>query len=244
MIVRAFRDPSWLSNTWLLADKEGGHAVVVDTGGPFEPLQAAVEELRLNVTHVLCTHHHPDHIAHNADCRAQFGCAVCAHPADARWMKEPITPLQDGEEIRSGDLHLRALHIPGHTAGQLAFLAQDDTVLTGDTLFRDSIGGTAGHGATSLDDLRHSLFDVLMALPDETVVLPGHMDSTTIGRERAENPFLRVLAASERKTGTACTVRGHDAELLFRGADYDGGSKAWVRFPDGREAVVPGSAVE
>ncbi len=241
--MRSFRDPSWLSNSWLLADREGGHAVVVDTGGPFAPLQAAVEELRLTVTHVLCTHHHPDHVAHNADCREQFGCAVCAHPADARWLKEETTALQDGDEIRSGDLHLRALHIPGHTAGQLGFLAQGDTVLTGDTLFRGSIGGTAGHGATDLDELRHSLFEVLLALPDETVVLPGHMEATTIGRERAENPFLRALAAPGRQSGTACTVRGEAAELLFRGADYDGGTKAWVRLADGREAVVPGSVV-
>ena len=79
MLVRWFRDPKWLSNTWLLADRLGGHAVVVDTGGPFAPLRAAVEELGVTVTHVLCTHHHPDHVAHNADCflKTQGGCG---HP--------------------------------------------------------------------------------------------------------------------------------------------------------------------
>lgn len=256
MLVRCFRDPHWLSNSWLLADRAGGHAVVVDTGGPFPPLAAAVEELRLTVDRVLLTHHHPDHIAHNADCRAAFGCPLCAHAADARWMRErpraaapAYTLVEDGAVFAAGGLRIRALHVPGHTAGQLAFLvAADDEpadhLLTGDTLFRGSVGGTIGHGASGFADLKRSLLERMLALPDATVVLPGHMEPTTIGRERAENPFLRAFAAPGRPSGHPCTVRGAAAELLLRAPDYDGGTKAWVRLEDGQEAVVPGSLVE
>jgi len=244
MLVRSFRDPRWLSNTWLLADRPGGHAVVVDTGGPFAPLRAAVEEWGVEVTHVLCTHHHPDHVAHNADCVAAWGCPVCAHAGEAPWMQDLERTLVDGEELRSGDLHVRALHIPGHTAGQLGFLVDGSHVLTGDTLFRDSIGGTAGHGHTTLEDLRHSLLDVLLGLPDDTVVLPGHMEETTIGRERRENPFLQAFAAPTPPPLRRCTVGGRPAELLLEARDYDGGTKAWVRMADDDlETVVPGSAV-
>ena len=244
MLVRWFRDPKWLSNTWLLADRPGGHAVVVDTGGPFAPLRAAVEELGVTVTHVLCTHHHPDHVAHNADCVQAWGCPVCAHAGEAAWMPDLQQTLADGEVLRSGELRVQALHIPGHTAGQLGFLVDGTHVLTGDTLFRGSVGGTAGHGHTTLEDLRRSLLEVLLGLPDETVVLPGHMDETTIGRERLENPFLRAFAGPPPRPLRRCSVRGRDAELLLEARDYDGGSKAWVRLLDeGLETVVPGSAV-
>jgi glyoxylase-like metal-dependent hydrolase (beta-lactamase superfamily II) len=244
MLVRSFRDPRWLSNTWLLADRPGGHAVVVDTGGPFAPLCAAVEEWGVEVTHVLCTHHHPDHVAHNADCVAAWGCPVCAHAGEAPWMQDLDRELADGEELRSGDLHVRALHLPGHTAGQLGFLVDGSHVLTGDTLFRGSIGGTAGHGHTTIEDLRHSLMDVLLGLPDETIVLPGHMDESSIGRERRENPFLRAFAGPAPRPLRRCTVRGRPAELLLEARDYDGGIKAWVRMvDDDLETVVPGSAV-
>ena len=79
MIIEKTMNRSYLSNTYLVADKPGGHAVLIDTGGPTGPILEKIEELRLNVSHVLCTHHHIDHVSHNADYKTRFGCPICGH---------------------------------------------------------------------------------------------------------------------------------------------------------------------
>ncbi len=234
----------WLSNTWLVADRPGGHAVVVDTGGPLQPILARIDELRLRVTHVLCTHHHPDHVAHNADYRREYGCPVCGHAAERELFGHLDRELADGEEVRSGDLTIRALHVPGHTVGQLAFLVDEREVFTGDTLFRGSVGGTRGRGHTTAADLQHSIMDRLLSLPAETVVRPGHMDESSVDRELAENPFVAFWRRGEANGGgRRVTAFGTSAELLVEARDYDGGTKCLVRYDDGSLDVVPGSRV-
>ncbi len=234
----------WLSNTWLVADREGGHAVVIDSGGPLEPIVQRIEEWRVTPTHVLCTHHHHDHVEHNDDYRARYGCPVCGHRREASLFRGGLdTELEDRAEIRSGDLHIRALHVPGHTLGQLAFLVDDREVFTGDTLFQGSIGGTRAPGHTTYDDIRHSIMDVLMRLPHETVVRPGHMDSSTIGREWEQNAFVRLWRGVDAPVATRCSAFDESATLLLQARDYDGGTKCIVRFDDGRLDVVPGSRV-
>ncbi len=254
MILERTQDPRWLSNTWLVGDRPGGKAVLIDTGGPIEPIEAALREHRLTLTHVLCTHHHIDHVAHNADYVEAHRCAVCAHPAELplfeRWAAEslpasaqPTLALSGGDELATGDLRIRALHVPGHTLGQLAFLVNEERVFTGDTLFRGSVGGTRATGHGSFEQLVHSICDVLLELPPGTRVHPGHVDETTIERERAENPFVRAWRGLDLPRSEACTALGQPARLLLRARDYDGGTKCWVRFEDGREDVVPGSRV-
>jgi hydroxyacylglutathione hydrolase len=114
-----------------------------------------------------------------------------------------------------------------------------EVVLTGDTLFRDAVGGGSDVGA-----IRSSVMDVLMRLPPEVRVLPGHADETTIGREWEENPFVRVWRGLEPEGAELCRVGGREATLLVWSPDYDGKGKAWVRFVDGDEAIVGGSRVE
>ncbi|MCA8942046.1 MAG: MBL fold metallo-hydrolase [Planctomycetes bacterium] len=236
--------PGWLSNSWLVVDEPTRRAIVIDTGGPFEPLRTIIEGESLELSHVLCTHHHHDHVHHNADYRERFGCAVCGHAAERELFPGGLdTLLADGDELVTGGLHVRALHIPGHTRGQLGFVINDEAVFTGDTLFRGSVGGTRAPGHTTFEDLRTSIVDVLMELPDETRIFPGHMDPTTVARERAENPFVLAWSGSRDVAGTRCTAFGEPAELLLRASDYDGGTKCWVRFEDGRMDVVPGSRV-
>jgi glyoxylase-like metal-dependent hydrolase (beta-lactamase superfamily II) len=244
MIVFRSMSPDWLSNTWLLADGPGGHAVLVDTGGPAEPIVERVDALGLRVTHVLCTHHHHDHVAHNDAYRRRWGCLVAAHPAEAERLSGVDRLLEDGDVIETGGLRIRALHVPGHTAGQLAFVANEERVLTGDTLFRGSVGGTRAPGHTTFEDLRRSIMDVLMALPHDLVVHPGHMEESTIGREWEENPFVRAWRGLDVAEARPCLAFGRKARLLLRSPDYDGGTKCWVRFDDGdRLDVVPGSQV-
>lgn len=243
MLIQSSRDPHWLSNSWLVADEPGGKAVLIDTGAPMEPLLAFLEEQRLELTAILNTHHHPDHVQFNTELHDQYACPICAHTAEQELVPGFSKALEDGDEIRCGALHIRALHIPGHTSGQLAFLVNENSVFTGDTLFRDSVGGTRGHDHTSFEDLHHSVMERLMALPPETKVYPGHMETTTIGREWQENPFVRLWRGMDTVQEKDCTVFGQEARLLLRAQDYDGGSKCWVRFADGKLDLVPGSRV-
>ncbi len=231
-----------LSNTWLVGDEPGGHAVLIDTGGPMQPILDKLEELRLTLTHVLCTHHHIDHIAHNGEFQQRFGCPICGHGKERELFGDLDIELEEGSELRSGQLRIRPLHIPGHTAGQLAFLVNEQRVFTGDTLFAGSIGGTRAPGHTSFEDLHESIMEKLMKLPPETLVHPGHMHSTTIGQEWEQNPFVRVFRGVDRPIQERVTAFGQPATLLLEAADYDGGTKAWVRFDEGQRLdVVPGS---
>ncbi len=240
MIVEQSMHPDFLSNTYLVADREGGTAFFVDAGGPVEPLIAAADRLGVAPTHVLLTHHHFDHV-----------CEL--DKLTARWPE--LTVLIDEREpfegqaqpfpetVRIGELEVRALHTPGHTAGMLA-LVVDGEVFTGDTLFKDSVGGVRAPGSTSYADLRSSIMDTLMALPKETVVRPGHTEPSTIGEEWENNAFIRVWRGLDKEGDAPCTALGEPATLVLLGNDYDGGHKAWVRWPDGRDDIVPGSKVE
>ncbi len=244
MIIEKTMADGWLSNSWLVADEPGGKAVVIDTGGPAEPLLAKVEEHSLAVTHILCTHHHHDHIANNAVWKERFGAPVCGHGSELELFGSLDRQLEDGEAITTGKLSVKALHIPGHTVGQLAFSVNDERVFTGDTLFRRSIGGTRGPGHTTYADIKRSIMDVLMKLPKEWPVHPGHTDPTTIGEEWDENPFVRIWRGADAPGEGRCTAFGKPAILRLRADDYDGGHKCWVTFDDEGDDIVPGSVVK
>ena len=245
MIVERSMHPGWLSNSYLVADRPGGSAVLIDSGGPAEPILARIEEDGLTVTHLLCTHHHGDHVANNALYVSRFDCAVLAHAAERERIGPGVRSLADGQEVESGGLSVQALHVPGHTTGQLTFLVNGAHAFTGDTLFRRTVGGTRAPGHATFEELRRSIMERLMGLPGETVVHPGHAGPTTVGEEWERNPFIRAWRGLDPVRESRCAALGRPATLLLRAGDYDGGTKCWVRFDAGREeAVVPGSRVE
>lgn len=244
MIIANSQSPDWLSNSWLVGDEPGGSAVLIDTGAPMQPLLERLEAERLTLTHVLCTHHHYDHVLHNADYGERFGCPVCGHHAERELFEDLDLELSDGQELVSGSLHVRALHIPGHTRGQLAFLVDERHLFTGDTLFRGSVGGTRAPGHGTFEELQHSILEVLMRLPRETEVYPGHTETTTLAREWEENPFVRAWTGRGARDGRACVALGRPATMLVEARDYDGGTKCQVRFDDtGEVDLVAGSKV-
>jgi glyoxylase-like metal-dependent hydrolase (beta-lactamase superfamily II) len=241
MIVERSMSPDWLSNTYLVAAAPGDDAFLVDAGGPVEPLIAKSEELGLNVTHVLLTHHHHDHVAELRTVLDRWpDAAVLAHPEE----RVPGTTgqLQPDEELAVGGLTVRALHTPGHTAGMLSLLV-DGNVFTGDTLFKGSVGGVRAPGSTGYADLKRSIMDVLLQLPAETTIRPGHTDPTTVAEELESNGFVRIWRGLDPEGTESCTALGGPATLILLGDDYDGGHKAWVRWPDGSDDIVPGSRV-
>jgi len=216
VLVERSLHPHYLSNAYLVADEEGGAALYVDSGAPLEPLRAAVERWRVKPQLVLRTHSHADHVEHE---------------------NELGLPVESGA-AEVGGLRVEALETPGHSDDMIAFVVNDEAVFTGDTLFRDSVGGG------NFEQVRQSVMDVLMKLPPETRVLPGHTDETTIGREWEQNPFIRVWRGIEPEGTERVRVAGEDATLIVWSPDYDGGGKAWVRFDDGRDAIVGGSRVQ
>jgi hydroxyacylglutathione hydrolase len=216
MLVERSMHPEWLSNAYLVADEEGGCALYVDSGASVEPLQAAAERWNVRPEVVLRTHSHADHVVHEE----ALGLPV----------------RMDAVEV--GGLRVEAIETPGHSDDMIAFVINGEVVFTGDTLFKDSVGGG------DFEQVRRSVMDVLMKLPPETRVLPGHTDETTIGREWEENPFVRVWRGAEPEGTEQVKVAGEDATLIVWSPDYDGGGKAWVRFADGRDAIVGGSRVE
>jgi len=216
VLVERSMDPGWLSNAYLLADEEGGTAVFVDSGAPMQPLLGAAERWQVRPAHVLRTHADPDHIAHEAE----LGVTVVTGP------------------LETGGLRIEALPTPGHSEDHLAFVASRELCFSGDILFKDAVGG-----GRDVPAIRRSVMDVLMKLPPDMRVLPGHTEETTIGREWEENPFVRYWRELDPGLDEPCTFGGEEATILVWSPDYDGKGKALIRFADGREAIVGGSRI-
>jgi hydroxyacylglutathione hydrolase len=264
MIVETSTHPQFVSNTYLLADGDGGPAFFVDAGGPVEPLVEAAERLGLSPSHLLLTHHHFDHVSETSKLRERWpGLRVLISPREHELLGATgldvgeLHEIEAGERLPLGKLEVQALATPGHTSGMLSFLisehsgAIDDdsgspapgAVLTGDTLFKDSVGGVRGPGHSTYEDLRESIMSTLMQLPQATVIYPGHADTTTVAREWESNPFIRVWRGLDPEGTEPCTAMERPATLVLRAPDYDGGTKAWVRWEDGSDDIVPGSQV-
>ena len=212
--------PDWLSNAYLVGDEPGGTAIFVDSGAPLAPLHEAVAQLDVNVTHLLTTHADADHVAGDDELRERYGAEIVKGA------------------VETGGLTIEALPTPGHKDDHLTFVVNGEAAFTGDVLFKDAVGGG------DFGQIRDSVMNVLMKLPQELRVYPGHTDETTIGREWEQNPFVRVWRGEEPEGTERVRVGGRDATLIVWSPDYDGKGKALVRFTDGREAIVGGSRVE
>ncbi|MBA2637691.1 MAG: MBL fold metallo-hydrolase [Solirubrobacterales bacterium] len=244
MIIERSMHPDWLSNSYLVADEPGGAGVLIDSGGPVEPLLEAIDRHELSVRHLLLTHHHADHVAENHVYKERLEVEILAHPEEAEHLPDVDRAIQPGELLQVGSLRIDGLHTPGHTAGMLNFRVNDAEIFTADTLFKGSVGGVRAPGSTTYEDLKSSVMDVLMALPHEMRVHPGHTDPTTIGAEWEGNAFVRVWRGLDPEGEEPCDVQGESARLVLWGPDYDGGHKAWVRYDDsGRDDIVGGSRV-
>ena len=245
MIVERSMHPDWLSNTYLVAAGPGGEGFFVDAGGPVRPLLDKAEAQGITVTHVLLTHHHHDHVAELAAITDRFPDAeVLIHPSERELVDGATGELEAGATLDIGGVSVRTLHTPGHTRGMLSLLVDGTDVFTGDTLFKNSVGGVRAPGHTTYEDLKRSVMDVLLALPADTTIRPGHTEPTTVAEELESNAFVRIWRGVDPEGSEPCTAMGEPATLILLGDDYDGGHKAWVRWPDGADDIVPGSQVQ
>jgi hydroxyacylglutathione hydrolase len=245
MIVERSMSEPWLSNTYVVGDELAGHAVMIDAGGPVEPLLEYLDRGQFTLTHVLLTHHHHDHVAELDKVRERYpDVPVLIHPLERELVPAATGVMEPGATIQSGALTIEPLHTPGHTGGMLSLLIDGTDVFTGDTLFKGSVGGVRAPGHTTYDDLKTSIMDTLLALPPATRIHPGHTDPTTVVQELERNGFVRIWRGLDPEGDGECTALGEPATLILLGADYDGGYKAWVRWPDGADDIVPGSQVQ
>ena len=219
MLLTGFPAGMLACNCYVLAPHKGADAIVVDPGQrAFGPLRRILDENRLTPAAVLLTHGHIDHIWSAQKVADTFGCPVFIHPEDRFMLSDPIRgfgprigqialgalfrePKQvveldgDGEILDLGGVAVTVDHTPGHTRGSVVFgVSHGDAPIafTGDTLFKQSVGRTDLPGGSGRD-LLGSILTKLLGLDDDTRVLPGHGESTTIGLERRTNPFLEGL---------------------------------------------------
>ncbi len=223
MLVAGFPAGAFQTNCYVVAAAAGGACIVVDPGqDAVEPLQELLAEHRLTPVAVLLTHGHFDHTFSVAPVCDGHDIPAWIHPGDREMLADPmkglsaqastalfggrmewrepreVRLLEDGSALELAGVTLTVDHTPGHTPGSIVFCAPTDesvdVLIAGDTLFAGSIGRTDLPGGDHAQMLA-SLRDKLLTLDDTTVVLPGHGATTTIGRERASNPFLQDLGA-------------------------------------------------
>jgi glyoxylase-like metal-dependent hydrolase (beta-lactamase superfamily II) len=208
MIVDRLVLTSAESNCFIVGSEGTREAIVIDPGADVERISSRLGELDLHLTLVVITHAHWDHVNAAGALSTRRAVSVAMHPADGQILtlvpevtrdrtgiRGPEPPaigreLADGDEVGIGDASLRVMHTPGHTPGSVCLLGEADGVLfSGDTLMAGWVGRTDRPGGDQ-QAIRSSLWDRLLRLPDETVVYAGHLEPTSIGAERRDNPYL------------------------------------------------------
>lgn len=204
MKIQTFTVGKLLTNCYVVACPQTREAIIIDPGLE-TPAEAAkvfkfLEEAALKLKFIVNTHGHPDHICGNGTVKEKFKVPILIHEGDAHMLGTSAVTffgfknsppadilLRDGDTISFGSLNLKVMHTPGHSPGSISLLGEKE-VFTGDTLFAGSIGRTdLPHGSNK--EMKNSL-KKLIRLPDFFKVYPGHGPPTTIGEEKANNPFL------------------------------------------------------
>lgn len=194
---------------YLLGDIATGEALVIDPAANIDGIIAQADQNKVKILYIVNTHGHVDHIAGNLDMKNKTGANVIIHEGDAEMLtstpamilkmfgaKQSPTAdrtVRDGDIISVGGISLKVLHTPGHSPGSMS-LYTEGYVFTGDTLFVGGVGRTDLPGGSS-QVMARSIQEKLCTLPDDTKVMPGHnyggAPTSTIGREKTSNPFLR-----------------------------------------------------
>jgi len=238
VLIAGFPAGSWAANCYVVATGPGAECVVVDPGqDAASGIADIVREHHLKPVAVLLTHGHIDHMWSVTPVAGTYDATAWIHPADRHLLADPmagisretaamllggryefvepddVAELADGSRLELAGLTVTVDHTPGHTEGSVTFRTPyqgddvSDVMFSGDLLFAGSIGRTdlsGGDHATMLETLRHKV----LTLPDDVVVLPGHGEQTSIGRERATNPFLLSVADDPETSGSGRVTRG------------------------------------
>jgi glyoxylase-like metal-dependent hydrolase (beta-lactamase superfamily II) len=221
LVVRGIVVGVFQENCWVVGSRRSGEAICIDPGGDHDEVLALARDMGVTIKTIANSHAHMDHIMGVHGVRSATGSRFLLHEDELELLRngwrggaaqmgfdveqgppDPDGYVQEDDVVEVDGLRLRVIATPGHTGGSVSYYAEDGGLLfSGDTLFRGSIGRTDFPGG-SYDDEMRSITEKLMLLPDETIVLPGHMQETSIAFEREHNPFVldwqRRQAAAER----------------------------------------------
>ncbi|GAB2581457.1 MBL fold metallo-hydrolase [Spirosoma areae] len=211
-MIQAFEFSPFQENTYVVADDATNEAVIIDPGCydqvEKEALSRFVTEKKLKVRYVLLTHAHLDHVFGLAYVKRTFGIKAYLHMLDQVIYDDVPTRcmlyglrgyehaeidefLKEGDQFTIGNTILDVIFVPGHAPGHVAFVNHAERyIVGGDVLFRESVGRT-DFPLSSHTDLINSIRTQFYTLPDDYVVYPGHMEPTTIGHEKRNNPFIK-----------------------------------------------------
>ncbi|MEU3280782.1 MBL fold metallo-hydrolase [Streptomyces antibioticus] len=235
MLIAGFPAGAWGTNCYLVAPAAGEECVIIDPGHQAAPgVEEAIRKHRLKPVAVVLTHGHIDHVASVVPVCGAHDVPAWIHPEDRFMMSDPekalgrsigmplmgeltvgepddVRELTDGARLDLAGLEFSVAHAPGHTKGSVTFRMPETTEIpsvffSGDLLFAGSVGRTDLPGG-DMAEMLDSLARVCLPLDDSTVVLSGHGPQTTIGQERAANPYLRQVAAAGQGAGPTAPPR-------------------------------------
>ena len=214
LMVRGIVVGVFAENCWIIGSRKTREGIAIDPGDQPEEIMALAKDMGLNIKLIVNSHAHLDHILGVRGVKEATGAKFLLHPQELEIARgavgaargllgqtvepppEPDALLADGDEVEVEGVKLKVIHTPGHTPGSLSFYTEG-MLFSGDTLFRGSIGRTDLPGGDYGQEMS-SIVDRLLELPDDTVVLPGHMQETKIGIERQTNPFVLEELARRR----------------------------------------------
>ena len=196
----------YAANCYLVYCDDTKDALVIDPGGDSDEILDRIENLGLRVKYIILTHGHGDHIGGLLDVKNKTGAPILIHEKDEEYLKdskknlssmmslgnvelEADRLLKDGDKLTLGKNTVEIIYTPGHTPGGIS-IKIDNCIFTGDTLFAGSIGRTDFAGG-SYEEIIHSVNERLIIYPDDTTIYPGHGPSSTIGKEKDSNPFVK-----------------------------------------------------
>ncbi|MBS4539693.1 MBL fold metallo-hydrolase [Clostridium sp. D2Q-11] len=206
MILERLPCGVYAANCYIVGSQNTKDGIVIDPAGDVDEIMSIINKYELNIKYIILTHGHGDHIGGLIELKKQINAPILIHELDKEMLMNkdinlssqmPISPIEvkpdrlikDGEKLKIGDLEGELIHTPGHTPGSIS-IKIDNKIFTGDTLFKGSIGRTDLPGG-SFDDIIISIQNKLLKYDDDITVLSGHGPSSTIGIEKATNPFIK-----------------------------------------------------
>lgn len=215
LIVKGIVVGVFAENCWIVGSRRTGEAIAIDPGDQAEEVLALARDMGVKIRLIANSHGHLDHVLGVRGVQAATGAKFLLHSQDlpvargaaggaASWLGRRVEPppdpdafLSDGDEVEVAGVKLNVIHTPGHTPGSVSFYT-NGMLFSGDTLFQGSIGRTDLPGGSHQQEMT-SIVERLLKLPDDTIVLPGHMRETRIGIEKQTNPF--ILEELSRRRG-------------------------------------------